>query len=445
MSSIAEILLKLGFCVSGSDLKDSETTRRLTGLGAEIWAGHSSGRIEGAEVVVFSSAVRPDNPEVVEAHQRRIPVIPRAEMLAELMRMQTSIAVAGMHGKTTTTSMAATVLTGAGLDPTVLIGGKLDHLGGGAHLGQGDLLVAEADESDRSFLRLFPTVAVVTNLDMEHMDCYSSMEEIRLAFIEFINRLPFYGHAVICLDDPEVRKIIPRIGRRFTTYGLSSQATFRGRNLRFDPGGSSFEVYKEDLMLGEVRLPMPGEHNIVNALGTIAVADIFDVPFEKTRQALDSFPGVQRRFTLRGSAAGVTVIDDYGHHPVEIRAVIQAARQVSSGRIAILFQPHRYTRTKALFEDFLTAFHDADLLFVMEIYPASEKPIEGVCGEALCDGIRSRGHKAAIFLAHRDTIPVEVVRRLRAGDIIVTLGAGDVTHLGPMILEELRRQEKSGT
>ncbi|MEW6348213.1 MAG: UDP-N-acetylmuramate--L-alanine ligase [Thermodesulfobacteriota bacterium] len=441
MSSIAEILLKLGFCVSGSDLKESETTRRLTGLGAKIWTGHSARQIRDAEVVVFSSAVRPDNPEVIEAHQRRIPVIPRAEMLAELMRMQTSIAVAGMHGKTTTTSMVATVLTAAGLDPTVLIGGKLDHLGGGAHLGQGDLLVAEADESDRSFLRLFPTVALVTNLDLEHMDCYSSMEEIRLAFIEFINRLPFYGHAVICLDDPEVQKIIPRIGRQFTTYGLSSQATFRGRHLRFDPGGSSFEVYKEHLELGEVRLPMPGEHNIVNALGTIAVADIFDVPFEKTKRALDAFAGVQRRFTVRGTAAGVTVIDDYGHHPVEIRAVIQAARQVTSGRIVILFQPHRFTRTRALFEDFLTAFHDADLLFVMEIYPASEKPIEGVCGEALCDGIRSRGHKAAVFLPDRDTIPAEVARQLRPGDMIVTLGAGDVTHLGPMILEELRKKE----
>ncbi len=443
MSSIAEILLKLGFCVSGSDLKDSETSRRLTGLGAKVWTGHSTEQIEDAEVVVFSSAVKPDNPEIVEAHQRRIPVIPRAEMLAELMRMQTSIAVAGMHGKTTTTSMVASVLTVAGLDPTVLIGGKLDHLGGGAHLGQGDLLVAEADESDRSFLRLYPTVALVTNLDREHMDCYSSMEEIRLAFLEFINRLPFYGHAVICLDDPEVQKIIPLIGRQFTTYGLSSQATFRGRSLRFDRGGSSFEVYKEHLKLGEVRLPMPGEHNIVNALGAIAVADIFDVPFEKTRQALDSFPGVQRRFTLRGTAAGVTVIDDYGHHPVEIRAVIQAAKQVTSGRIVILFQPHRYTRTRALFDDFLTAFHDADLLFVMEIYPASEKPIEGVSGEALCDGIRSRGHKAAIFLPHRDTVVAEVADQLRAGDMIVTLGAGDVTQLGPMILEELKRREKA--
>jgi UDP-N-acetylmuramate--alanine ligase len=441
MSSIAEILLKLGFCVSGSDLKDSETTNRLRELGAKVGTGHSKDHIENAEVVVFSSAVSASNPEVVEAHQRRIPVIPRAEMLAELMRMQTSIAVAGMHGKTTTTSMVASILTSAGLDPTVLIGGKLDHLGGGAHLGQSDLLVAEADESDKSFLRLFPTVALVTNMDLEHMDCYSSMEEIRQAFLEFINRIPFYGQAVICLDDPQVQKIIPHIDKRFTTYGLSSQATFRGRRLRFDAGGSSFDAYKENVLLGQVNLPMPGEHNIVNALGAIAVADIFDVEFGKTKQALDSFPGVQRRFTLRGKAAGVTVIDDYGHHPAEIRAVVQAAKQVGSGRIVILFQPHRYTRTKALFDDFLTAFHDADLLFVMEIYPASEKPIEGISGELLCDGIRSRGHKAAVFVANKEDVPTEVCKQLGPGDMVVTLGAGDVTHMGPRILEELRSKQ----
>lgn len=299
MSSIAEVLLKLGFCVSGSDLKDTETTRRLRELGARVGTGHSKDHIDDAEVVVFSSAVDPENPEILEAVQRRIPVIPRAEMLAELMRMQTSVAVAGMHGKTTTTSMIASILTFAGLDPTVLIGGKLDHLGGGAQLGQSDLLVAEADESDKSFLKLFPTVALVTNLDLEHMDCYSSMEEIRQAFLEFINRIPFYGQAVICLDDPEVQKIIPRIDKRFTTYGLSSQATFKGRRLRFEAGVSRFEAYKEDVLLGEVALPMPGQHNIINALGAIAVADIFDVEFDKIRSALDSFPGVQRRFTLR--------------------------------------------------------------------------------------------------------------------------------------------------
>jgi UDP-N-acetylmuramate--alanine ligase len=362
MSGIAEILLALGFRVSGSDLRSSATTDRLRDLGGRIWIGHHRDHLEKADVVVFSSAVSEDNPELRAALDRRIPVIPRAEMLAELMRMQTSIAVAGMHGKTTTTSMIASILSAAGLDPTVVIGGKLDTLGGGARLGQGDLLVAEADESDRSFLKLYPTIALITNMDLEHLDCYSSMEEIRATFLEFINRIPFYGYAVVCLDDPQVQKIIPQIKKRFITYGMSSQAMIRGHKAHFDGDVSIFTVYRENQILGEVRLPMPGMHNVVDALAAMAVADVFDVPFDSAREALNSFPGVQRRFTLRGKAAGVTVIDDYGHHPAEIRAVLQAARQIASRRIAVLFQPHRYTRTKALFESFLTCFHDADLL-----------------------------------------------------------------------------------
>ncbi len=442
MSGIAEILLALGFRVSGSDLRSSATTDRLSDLGGRIWIGHHRDHLEKADVVVFSSAVSEDNPELRAAFDRRIPVIPRAEMLAELMRMQTSIAVAGMHGKTTTTSMIASILSAAGLDPTVVIGGKLDTLGGGARLGQGDLLVAEADESDRSFLKLYPTIALITNMDLEHLDCYSSMEEIRATFLEFINRIPFYGYAVVCLDDPQVQKIIPQIKKRFITYGLSSQAMIRGHKAHFDGEVSVFSVYRENQVLGEVRLPMPGMHNVLDALAAVAVADVFDVPFESTRESLNSFPGVQRRFTTRGKAAGVTVIDDYGHHPAEIRAVLQAARQIAGRRIAILFQPHRYTRTKALFESFLTCFHDADLLYIMDIYPASEPPIEGVSGRALSDGIRSRGHKTVRFLADKEAIPGEVARDLEPGDMLITLGAGDVTRMGPEILNELRKKEE---
>lgn len=441
MSGIAEILLALGFRVSGSDLKDSPTTRRLEELGARIWIGHDATHLDKADVVVFSSAVRLDNPEIAAAHERRIPVIPRAEMLAELMRMQTSVAVAGMHGKTTTTSMIASILSAADLDPTVLIGGKLDSLGGGARLGHGDLLVAEADESDRSFLKLYPTIALITNMDREHLDCYSSLEEIRDTFVEFVNQLPFYGYAIICLDDPEVQKIIPHIRRRFITYGTSSQSVIRGHSPHFEAGVSRFTVYKEDKPLGDMTLCMPGFHNILNALAAVAVADIFDVPFECTQEALADFSGVQRRFTLRGMAAGVSVIDDYGHHPTEIRAVLQAARQITSGRIAILFQPHRYTRTKALFEDFETAFLDTDLLYIMEVYPASEKPIEGVTGQALCEGIKRRGHKTVRCLPDAAAIPEQICRDLQPGDMLITLGAGDVTNMGPLILKELQRKE----
>jgi UDP-N-acetylmuramate--alanine ligase len=442
MSGIAEILLALGFRVSGSDLRSSATTDRLRDLGGRIWIGHHRDHLEKADVLVFSSAVSEDNPELLAALDRRIPVIPRAEMLAELMRMQTSIAVAGMHGKTTTTSMIASILSAAGLDPTVVIGGKLDTLGGGARLGQGDLLVAEADESDRSFLKLYPTIALITNMDLEHLDCYSSIEEIRATFLEFINRIPFYGYAVVCLDDPQVQKIIPQIKKRFITYGLSSQAMIRGNKAHFDGEVSIFDVYRDSAFLGKVRLPMPGMHNVQDALAAVAVADVFDIPFEETRDALGSFPGVQRRFTLRGKVAGVTVIDDYGHHPAEIRAVLQAARQIAGGRIAILFQPHRYTRTQALFESFLTCFHDADLLYIMDIYPASEPPIEGVSGRALSEGIRSRGHKTVRFLGDREAIPGEVARDLEPGDMLITLGAGDVTRMGPEILDELRKKEE---
>ncbi len=301
--------------------------------------------------------------------------------------------------------------------------------------------MAEADESDKSFLKLYPTVAIITNVDMEHLDCYTGIEEIRSAFLEFINKIPFYGFAVVCLDDPELQMIIPEIKKRFITYGFSPQAMFHGRKLSFEGAFSGCSVYKENRLLGEIRLQMPGTHNLQNALGAIAVADVFDVPFDVIRKALSTFPGVQRRFTLRGEAAGVTLIDDYGHHPAEIKAVIQAARQIAPSRIAILFQPHRYSRTKALFDDFTTCFHDSDLLYVTDIYPASEKPIAGVTGQALAEAIYRRGHKTVKYLGDRAGIPAEVVEDLKAGDMLITLGAGDVTHLGPEILKALEEKE----
>ncbi len=441
MSGIAEILLALGFNVSGSDLQESPTVIHLRSLGAQVHIGHRKEHLDKADVLVYSSAVSEDNPEVVAARERRIPVIARAEMLAELMRMQTSIAVAGMHGKTTTTSLIAAVTSHAGLDPTVVIGGKLNTLGGGARLGQGDLLVAEADESDKSFLKLFPTIALITNIDLEHMDCYSSIEEIRSTFLEFINRIPFYGYAIVCLDDPHIQRIIPTISKRFLTYGLSSQAFIRAAKPRLERDGSVYQVYREDTLLGEIRLPMPGIHNVVNSLAAVTIAELFDVPFEKLKEALESFPGVQRRFTKRGMVAGITVIDDYGHHPAEIRAVLLAARQMAEKRIVVLFQPHRYSRTKALFDDFLTAFHDADLLYIMDIYPASEKPIEGVSGARLCEGIRARGHKRVRFLKDRSLIASEIAEELEPGDMLITLGAGDVTKLGPAVLKELEKRK----
>jgi UDP-N-acetylmuramate--alanine ligase len=440
MSGIAEILLALGFHVSGSDLKTSSITDRLRKLGAEIFIGHDARNIGKADVVVYSSAVDDINPELITAVARRIPVIPRAEMLAELMRMQTSIAVAGMHGKTTTTSMIAWILSQAGLNPTVIIGGKLDHLGSGAKLGEGNLLVAEADESDKSFLKLYPTIAIVTNMDLEHLDCYSSMAEIHTVFLEFISKIPFYGFAVLCLDDPEVQMIIPEIQKRFITYGFSSQAMFHGKKPYFEEGLSSCDVYKENTLLGKLELPMPGTHNLANALAAIAVADIFGVSFDLIREALSRFPGVQRRFTLRGEVGGISIIDDYGHHPSEIRAVIKAARQIAPSRVAILFQPHRYSRTRELFDEFTKCFHDSDLLYVMDIYAASEQPLPGITAQKLTEAIRKRGHKTVRYLPDRAQLVQEIIGDLKPGDMLITLGAGDVTNMGPEILTQLRHR-----
>jgi UDP-N-acetylmuramate--alanine ligase len=446
MSGIAEVLLNLGYKVSGSDLKSSAVTQRLASLGAIVFEGHRAENIAGAEVVVASSAIVPDNPEISEARSLHIPVIQRAEMLAELMRLKYGIAIAGMHGKTTTTSMVAAVLAGGGLDPTVVVGGRVDAMGSNARLGKSQYLVAEADESDRSFLKLSPILAVVTNIDREHMDCYRNMRNVKQAFLDFMDRVPFYGMVVVCNDDPMLRRLFPQIQRRMLTYG-----TRRGSDFHIRPGAhghsdagpvSRFHVSFQKKDLGEFRLHVPGLHNILNATAAIAVGTGLDINVEQIRTALENFRGVDRRFQLRGKAAGVSVIDDYGHHPTEIRATLAAARQCGFRKVHVVFQPHRYTRTQLLMEDFVKAFPDADTLFVLDIYAASEKPIEGVTGEALADKIRKAGTKGRYVPSFSEAADAAVAGA-NNGDMILTLGAGSISQLGPMILEKLRARDLS--
>jgi len=446
MSGIAEVLLNLGYKVSGSDLKNSPVTQRLAGLGAQVFEGHRPENLADAEVVVTSSAISPENPEVVEARNLHIPVIPRAEMLAELMRLKYGIAVAGMHGKTTTTSMIAAVLAGAGLDPTVVVGGRVDALGSNARLGKSQYLVAEADESDRSFLMLSPILAVVTNIDREHMDCYRNLRDVKLAFLDFMDRVPFYGVVVLCSDDAHLRRLLPQIRRRTFTYG-----TRRGSDFRIkmeDSTGitgdnqpiSRFRVVFKNQDLGEFRLHVPGAHNVLNAAAAIAVGVGLDLRPDQIRSALENFRGVDRRFQLRGKAAGVSVIDDYGHHPTEIRATLAAARQCRFRKIHVVFQPHRYTRTKDLMDEFATAFGDADTLIVLDIYAASEKPIEGVNAQALVQRIQDAG-RGARYIPLFDQAAKAVTAEAENGDMILTLGAGSISQLGPMILERLGARE----
>jgi UDP-N-acetylmuramate--alanine ligase len=438
MSGIAEVLLNLGYKVSGSDLKESDTTRRLESLGAKIFVGHKGGNVAQAHVVVVSSAVHEDNPEVIAAREKQVPVIPRAEMLAELMRLKYGIAVAGAHGKTTTTSMVATVLAKGGVDPTVVIGGKLNIFGAGAKLGQGEFLVAEADESDGSFLLLSPTIAVVTNIDEEHLDHYTKgIEQIKEAFLEFINKVPFYGLAVLCLDIEHIQDLLPRVKKRYTTYGLSSQADTYARGVEFGGMGSSFEVIHKGESLGVFELGVPGQHSVYNALAAISVGLELDIPADTIRSALREFGGLHRRFYVKGEAKGVMVVDDYGHHPTEIKATLAGAKAGWDRRTVVVFQPHRYTRTRDLMKDFFTAFNQADRLVVMDIYPAGEKPIEGVSAKALFDGIRSRGHKDAVYIKDPDGAVEWLVGNVAPGDILITLGAGDVWKVGEAVLKRL--------
>jgi UDP-N-acetylmuramate--alanine ligase len=443
MSGIAEILLTLGFKVSGSDLKSSPVTERLANLGAIIFEGHRAENITGAEVVVTSSAIGRGNPEVVQAHAQHIPVIPRAEMLAELMRLKYGIAVAGMHGKTTTTSMVAAVLARGDLDPTVVVGGRVDAMGSNARLGKSHYLIAEADESDRSFLKLSPILAVVTNLDREHMDCYRDMADVEQAFIDFVDRVPFYGMAILCNDDERLRSLLPRLARRAATYGRHEESDFRIVRIQTLSGNgqrpySRFTVEYRGRSLGDFHLRVPGNHNILNATAAIAVGIGLDIEVDRIREALDGFRGVDRRFELKGTANGISVIDDYGHHPTEIRATLAAARQCGFERIHVVFQPHRYSRTQDLLDEFGYAFSDADRILVLDIYPASEPPIPGITGERVAETICSLGGKDARYVRSFSDAARELAGMAKKGDMILTLGAGNVSHLGPEILKELK-------
>jgi len=428
MSGIAEVLLTLGYSVSGSDTKPSPTTERLQNLGATIYEGHKASNVEGAHVVVISSAIKAENPEVVEAHKRKIPVIPRAEMLAELMRLKYGIAVAGAHGKTTTTSMVASVLTAAHLDPTFVVGGKVNQAGTTARLGKGEYFVVEADESDRSFLYYAPVVAVVTTIDREHLDQYASLEEIQSVFVEFVNRVPFYGAAIVCLDEPNVQAIIPNVKRPIITYGTSTQADLVISDISMEGLGSEFRLtYKgEDLGMFNLIHP-PGIHNVRNAAAAAAVALYLNVPSDLIREGLVKFTGVGRRFDIKGVVADVTVIDDYGHHPAEIRATLEAARGCKFNRLLVLFQPHRFTRTQHLWDDFTKAFNQADILVLTDIYAASENPIPGITSEALAAAIREAGHKNVhYFRTMQDGIEF-LLKKAKPADAILTIGAGNIS------------------
>jgi UDP-N-acetylmuramate--alanine ligase len=436
MSGIAEVLLAHGFAVSGSDARESEIVARLCSLGASVHIGHRADNIGDADVLVFSSAVKRENPEVMEARARGIPVIPRAEMLAELMRLKDGIAIAGSHGKTTTTSLVATVLREAGLDPTVIIGGKLNALGTNAARGAGDLLVAEADESDGSFLHLSPTIAVITNIDAEHLDHYGDHAAVKDAFVSFANRVPFYGVVVACLDHPHVQDILPRIEKRVATYGLSAQADYRARNAQAKGLTTSFEVLRRGEPLGEFEVRMPGIHNVLNALATIAVADELTVELARVRDSLKNFTGVQRRFTVVGEYNGVTIVDDYGHHPAEVEATLEAAVRAYDRRVVVAFQPHRYTRTLHCFDELSRAFNRADVLLLCDVYAAGEDPIEGADSASLAEAVRARGHRDVTHVGDLDALMVALGERLQPGDVLITLGAGNITRVGRDLLAQ---------
>ena len=442
MSGIAEVLLTLGYKVTGSDLQASDTTRRLEELGGCIFVGHQESNVGEAQVVVISSAVSAQNPEVVAAKAKQIPVIPRAEMLSELMRLKFGVAIAGAHGKTTTTSMVAHVLAQGGLDPTMVIGGKVNALGSHARLGRGDLLVAEADESDGSFLRLSPTIAAVTNLDREHLEHYGSMERISECFLEFINKVPFYGLSVLCADDDRLRGLFPKIVKRYQTYGLSEPdgvtPDFFATGISLNQWGAEFRAQFRGRNLGPFRLAVPGRHNVSNALVAIAIGVELDVPVDLIRKALASYTGVERRFHLRGEVNGIMVVDDYGHHPTEIHATLSAARQGwGDRRLVVVFQPHRYTRTRDLLEDFAKAFAQSDVLFLTEIYAAGEQPIPGVSGAKLAEIVRAAGHPSVTFVEKKEQLVEQVLPHLTSGDLVITLGAGDIWKTGPGLLARL--------
>ncbi len=436
MSGLAEILHASGYAVSGSDLRESSSTRRLVRLDIPVTLGHDAANVRRAHVVVYSSAVPATNPELQAAHQARIPVIPRAEMLAELMRIRYSVAVAGSHGKTTTTSLVGAVLQTGGLDPTIIVGGRVKNLGTNSRLGSGDVLVAEADESDGSFLHLIPTVVVVTNIDREHIEHYRSFENLNAAFLDFTNRVPFYGACVLCLDDPQVQALLPQVARRVRSYGLSAQAEISAEEILVQGLQTRFVAKHEGRKLGPIQLQISGRHNVCNALAAIAVGLEFDVPFADIQHALEEFEGVERRFEIRGERAGVLVVDDYAHHPTEIRATLAAAREGVGRRIVAAFQPHRYTRTRDLLGEFSHAFHDSDVLVVTEIYAAGEPKLEGVDARGLVEAIRERGHREVHWVAEPEKIVPKLRELVRTGDILIFMGAGDIGQLAARFLEE---------
>jgi len=440
MSGIAEVLLNLGYVVSGSDLSQTDLTNKLASLGAKINVGHDTSQLGEADVVVTSTAVKSDNPEVLEAHRRNIPVIPRAEMLAELLKMKFSIAVSGSHGKTTTTSMVATVLASGGLDPTMVIGGKLASIGSNAKLGDGEVIVAEADESDGSFLKLAPSLAVITNIDLEHLDHYRDIEDIKDAFLQFANIVPFYGSTILCMDDDNAKDILPKIKRKTVTYGLAPPADYRASSISFSGSSSTYTLRYKEGAYGTVNLPVPGLFNVYNSLAAIAVARELDMDYEAIKEGLKIFTGVQRRLEVKGKVNGITIVDDYGHHPTEIRETLRAAKQVWKNKIIVVFQPHRYTRTRALFNEFLAAFPDADTLIVTDIYAASEIPIEGVNAANLCEGLRNHGHPDVVYMRDFDDIVKHLLSIAKPSDVIITQGAGNVWKIGEEYLKKVSQK-----
>ena len=439
MSGIAELLLNLGYEVSGSDLKDSPVTNRLSDLGGRFFSGHRKENMEGADVVVYSSAVPGDNPEILEAKERYVPVIPRAEMLAELMRLKYGVAVAGAHGKTTTTSMIASILTCGNLDPTVVIGGRLDIWGGSnAKLGQGDILVAESDESDGSFMVLSPTIAVVTNMDEEHVEHYGEMDALRTTFVDFVNKIPFYGLAILCLDNEEIQGIIPRLRKRYVTYGMNSQADLRATDVEKGELEVGFEVVYQNRSLGRVTVGMPGNHNVLNALAAISVGLELDMDMGDIKKGLQNLGGLARRFQVKGERGGILVLDDYGHHPTEISATLETAKECwPEKRLIAVFQPHRYSRIKLLFDRFVIGFNQADVVVVAPLYSAGERPLEGVSAEWLYRGIKEHGHKEVMLCQSKDDVLQVLLGLIKPGDVVITLGAGDINHVGEKLLKKL--------
>jgi len=441
MSGIAELLFNQGYEVSGSDLKESDTTRRLASMGCNITYGHHPDHVKDAHVVVMSSAVKPDNPEIQAARSLQIPVIPRAEMLAELMRMKQGIAVAGSHGKTTTTSLIATVLNQAGLDPTIVIGGKLNSIGSNAKLGEGEYLVAEADESDGSFLKLNPIIAIITNIDPEHMEHFKTMDNLRKAFVTFANKVPFYGADIVCLDHPEIQRILPEIQKRIVTYGVSTQADFQAANIRQEGFETIFDLIVHQSPSGEIRVRMPGEHNALNALAAIATSRELGIDLRTAKAALHAFEGVQRRFQLRHQVNDILIIDDYGHHPREIEATLLAAKSGWQRRVIAIFQPHRFTRVRNLADEFHRCFYQADKLIVTDIYPAGEAPIEGIHAKNLFEGILNHGHRDVTYIANKEEIAPYLSSVIQTGDMVITLGAGDIWKVGDKLAKILEEKK----